>query len=208
MIKIFFKERFISLSSEAQVNTVASTKSVRISRKSDLKVLIKNFSGNEKIHHLNLYGMDENEALKKMEKCFKPMPAGGGLVYHPKEKAYLFIFRRGKWDIPKGKSEKGERIEQTALREVAEECSLDIKQLHITGFLDCSYHSFKKNGDMMLKETHWYHMEYTGNPDDIRPQKEEDIEECKWVKPRLVSRYLGNSYASIRSLLEGHYKFT
>ena len=54
--------------------------------------------------------------------------AAGGLVVDDAAKV-LMIFRNGRWDLPKGKLEPGERIEDCAVREVSEECGLRIEEL-------------------------------------------------------------------------------
>ena len=43
----------------------------------------------------------------------KKIIAGGGIVEN-EERKILFQFRRGKWDLPKGKLEEGETIENCA----------------------------------------------------------------------------------------------
>jgi 8-oxo-dGTP pyrophosphatase MutT (NUDIX family) len=62
---------------------------------------------NNKIQKANLYYPDEKEILKKLKKKFLVKKAGGGLVYNNNGEV-LFIFRNGKWDLPKGGIEKGE----------------------------------------------------------------------------------------------------
>jgi 8-oxo-dGTP pyrophosphatase MutT (NUDIX family) len=49
--------------------------------------------------------------------------AGGGIVVNEQNEV-LLIYRRGKWDLPKGKLDDGETIEECALREVKEETGL------------------------------------------------------------------------------------
>ena len=122
--------------------------------------------------------------------------AGGGVVTNKKGQV-LFIYRNDKWDLPKGKLEKGESIEECALREVEEETG--VKGLKIENFLRTTYHIFKRNGVYKLKEVHWYAMKttYKGK---LVGQKSEGIEIVKWKGPQKIHKALENSYTNIRSL--------
>ncbi len=109
----------------------------------------------------------------------------------------LFIFRNGKWDLPKGGTEKGEIIEATAMREVEEETG--VNQLKITRKLQKTYHIFKRNGKYKLKITHWFEMQsnFEGNPIG---QLEEGIEKVAWLNPEEIKQALQNSYENIKLL--------
>ena len=110
-----------------------------------------------------MYYPDEKEILKKVKEKIPVNKAGGGLVYNKKGDV-LFIFRNGKWDLPKGGIEKGEEIRETALREVEEETG--VTNLIIQRKLQKTYHIFKRNGRYKLKVTHWFEMktDYEGTP--------------------------------------------
>ena len=90
-----------------------------------------------------MYYPDEKEILKKVKEKIPVNKAGGGLVYNKKGDV-LFIFRNGKWDLPKGGIEKGEEIRETALREVEEETG--VTNLVIKRKLQKTYHIFKRSG--------------------------------------------------------------
>ncbi len=128
---------------------------------------------------------------------FTCIDAGGGIVFNKKNEV-LLIKRMGKWDIPKGKIDPGEKIEHGALREVEEECG--ITHLTIRSFLNKSYHSYKLQGHRFLKVTHWYLMDtdYTGK---LVPQKEEHITEAKWFKWDDLNINELDTYQSIKELL-------
>src|SRR5690606_730534 len=85
----------------------------------DFNQLLKKMFQN-KVQKAYLYHPDEKEIMKFIKTKIPAQKAGGGLVYNDKGEA-LFIFRNGKWDLPKGGIEKGEEIDYTALREVEEE---------------------------------------------------------------------------------------
>jgi ADP-ribose pyrophosphatase YjhB (NUDIX family) len=141
----------------------------------------------------------EFEAFAKDCKIVK---AAGGLVYNTEGKL-LIIFRNGKWDIPKGKVEKGESIEETALREVEEECG--ISNLNIVDPVPfISYHTYNHKGKNVLKPTYWYRMSCA---DDLAlvPQTEEGITQVKWANKTFVkNEVLKNTYNSIKNLILSH----
>lgn len=126
--------------------------------------------------------------------------AAGGLVYNDKGEL-LMIFRRGKWDLPKGKLDEGETIEQCAIREVQEETGLtDVK---LGAFAGITYHEYfePRINDDVLKESHWYIMQAQGMQ-PLVPQMEEDIEIIEWVDKKNIPLKLENSYANIEEILE------
>lgn len=158
------------------------------------KLISKIFKG--KIDKAYLYYPDEREILDKVKEKIPVRKAGGGLVYNDEGKV-LFIFRNGKWDLPKGGIEKGECIEETAMREVEEETG--VSGLEIVKKLQKTYHIFKRNGAYRLKVTHWFEMKssYKG---DTKPQTEEAIEKAVWLDPTEIKQALLNSYENIKLL--------
>ena len=151
-----------------------------------------------KIQKAYLYHPDEKEILKTLKTKLPVQKAGGGLVYNKKNQV-LFIFRNGKWDLPKGGIEKGEEIEFTAIREVEEETG--VGKLEITDKLQKTYHIFKRNGRYKLKITHWFEMRttFTG---ELIGQLEEGIEKVAWLSPDEITEALKNSYENIKLLFE------
>lgn len=125
----------------------------------------------------------------------KTIIAAGGLVYNEKDEL-LMIFRRGKWDLPKGKLDEGESIEDCAVREVMEETGLTAV---VRGdLIGITYHQYfdKWVKEEVIKETHWYRMQAPGLQ-PLVPQTEEDIEIIKWVNGKELTDYLMNSYDNI-----------
>ena len=130
--------------------------------------------------------------------------AGGGLVENEKGEI-LFMFRRGKWDLPKGKLDPGETLAACALREVSEETG--VTRLELKKFLLVTEHEYEENGLPILKETHWYQIIANGNQLLI-PQTEEDITELKWLGPSDFSIVQQNTYPGILDVLKaGGYSF-
>ncbi|MBY0536359.1 MAG: NUDIX domain-containing protein [Chitinophagaceae bacterium] len=127
---------------------------------------------------------------------FEIVKAGGGLVYNEDGKV-LMMFRRGKWDLPKGKLDEGESIEECAVREIEEETGL--KELVREKFITTTYHHYSFKGKEILKESYWYEVR-TKFKGSLVPQLEEDITEVKWVAVTELDSYLENTYASIREV--------
>jgi len=127
--------------------------------------------------------------------------AGGGIVEND-EKKILFQFRRGKWDLPKGKLEENETIEACALREVEEETGL--KDIRIGELVGITHHFYNENGKDIEKETHWFAMKISGAP-TLVPQLEEDITELRWVGEEDLKDYLQNTFNNIVEII-GRYK--
>lgn len=115
--------------------------------------------------------------FKKLKNNLFVIKAAGGLVQNEENK-YLFIFRRGKWDLPKGKIDPGERTKKAAVREVEEECGIRVNE--VSGKLCKTWHVYEQNKTIILKKTTWYRMKAVNQPDLI-PQLEEDITGAKWL---------------------------
>ncbi len=135
--------------------------------------------------------------LRALTGFFKVIVAAGGLVINPKNEI-LMIFRLGKWDLPKGKVELNELIEDSAVREVLEECGID--NLKIKQKLPSTYHTYYYQGKRALKVSNWYLMHSEINNKCI-PQEEEGISEVRWVPLNEIESFLENSYSSIKHLL-------
>lgn len=160
------------------------------------QIIVKMFQN--KIQSAYLYHPDEKEIMKKLRARILVNKAGGGFVYNKKGEV-LFIFRNGKWDLPKGGIEKGESIEDTAMREVEEETG--VGKLRITNKLKKTYHVFKHKGKYKLKITYWFEMysDFEGTP---QGQLEEGIEKVAWLNPEEIKEALKNSYGNIKLLFE------
>ena len=146
------------------------------------------------IHH------DVDELFGYVTKCFKYIEAAGGLVTL-RDGRILLIRRLGKWDLPKGKAKKGESLQETAIREVMEECGLKTSP-KITAGLAHTYHTYYRDGVHVLKHTAWFAMRYDGKDDTLYPQFEEDITEAVWLPGNQLGMVLQNTYESIRQVLD------
>ena len=149
------------------------------------------------LKEVRLIGKDEHKLLKKFLKLLPNVIAGGGKVYNAKG-AILFIYRNDKWDLPKGKTERQETIDQTALREVSEETG--VAGLEIVKPLETTYHIFKRNGKYKIKITYWFEMKTTF-AGKLYPQEDEGITKVKWLNSTQAEKALENSYANIKLLM-------
>jgi ADP-ribose pyrophosphatase YjhB (NUDIX family) len=149
------------------------------------------------IHAGVFYHADLGELKKAFFKKFTVITAAGGLVQN-EEKEILLIFRKGRWDLPKGKLDKGETEEDCAIREITEETG--VKNLKVTGTLPTTYHTYHEGARFMLKESHWFRMQAKGEQ-QLKPQAEEDIKEVKWVPQKEIKKYLSNTFATVKDLL-------
>lgn len=129
----------------------------------------------------------------KLSDHFQFLEAAGGLVFNEDGKV-LFIFRRGKWDLPKGKIDAGENPEQAAVREVSEETGL-VKPV-ITQTICDTYHIYPLKGQFILKKTYWFKMKSAGIQKPI-PQTEEDITEALWLNAGNIRNVIQNTFPSI-----------
>ncbi len=142
---------------------------------------------------------DKNELFEYVADCFKYIEAAGGLVTLP-DRRILLIKRLGKWDLPKGKAEKGESLQETALREVVEECGLKVPP-EIVRELTHTFHTYHQNGNHILKHTAWYAMLYDGD-DTLYPQTSEDITDAVWLPEIQLNIVMQNTYESIKQVFD------
>jgi 8-oxo-dGTP pyrophosphatase MutT (NUDIX family) len=129
---------------------------------------------------------------------FKRIIAAGGIVRNENNEI-LFMYRKQKWDLPKGKIEKGETIIQGAKREVEEETGITVNEVYQKPFIT-TYHAYIENDKYVLKENIWFlmqsHSKYV-----LTPQIEEEIADLQWVNVINMNKYLQNSYPSIQKIL-------
>jgi 8-oxo-dGTP pyrophosphatase MutT (NUDIX family) len=132
---------------------------------------------------------------------FTPLIAAGGVVVNPNNEI-LWIFRRGFWDLPKGKLDPNETIESCAIREVMEETG--ISHLVLGALILTTTHQYhdKYLNKEVEKTTYWYAMTTDLIQEGI-PQFEEDIEAIAWVKKEDLAPYLDKTYDTIKAVMEG-----
>lgn len=193
MYRIFVNEKPIILTTE--VSPEHNFKNYLMSSVNIGKV-IKELNSTS-LQEVRIIGKKQDNLIKKFLKKLPNVIAGGGKVINDKGEV-LFIYRNDKWDLPKGKTEGKESIEETALREVEEETG--VLGLSIVKPLETTYHIFKRNGKYKLKITYWFEMKSTYEG-DLSPQENEGITKVVWLNQEERTKALENSYANIRSLI-------
>ena len=151
----------------------------------------------EEFHAGVLWNSDLEALEKAFFKNFTVIEAAGGIVQNS-EKEILFIFRLGKWDLPKGKLEKGEEPTSCAQREVTEETG--INHLTIKKKIGDTWHCYDEFGKHFLKRTHWFYMTAAANQQP-HPQQAEHITDAKWLKTKDIKEPMKNTYPSIKDIL-------
>ncbi|MEF9931475.1 MAG: NUDIX domain-containing protein [Bacteroidales bacterium] len=196
MYNIYFDKRLLTVCAEKENAQYDSNAVIYHSgENSQLSQLPFFFDKSQKINLLYVPVPEENidNTFKQICSEFSQLNAGGGIVLN-KRGEYLLIFRNGLWDLPKGKQEPNEDIRNSAMREVEEECG--INDLNIKELICVTHHCYHLNGNFMLKHTYWYKMLHT-NGCIPKPQLEENIQKCLWVKKEDLPQYLSNTYPSI-----------
>ena len=150
------------------------------------------------VHAGVFFHTDLAELQKAFWKKFFLVKAAGGLVVNEK-KELLMIFRRGKWDLPKGKLDSGETLEQCAVREVEEETGL--KEVQLLEPLLTTFHTYHEGSKFILKESYWYTMKADGKQ-NLQPQTEEDILEIKWVTAKEAEKFFPQTFSSVVDVIK------
>lgn len=194
MYKVFINEKRLILSSEPQ----DSPKILNYDGPHSFDFAI-DLLENTASQGLNIYHNDLEELWRDFKNYFKNIEAAGGVVINP-ENNILFIHRLGKWDLPKGKIEKGESREVAAVREVEEECG--IFNLELKDFINSTYHIYtERDGKKILKTTYWFAMFYSGN-ETPKPQIEEGINEVGWKnQEEIESQIRPSTFQNIKLIL-------
>lgn len=143
------------------------------------------------LHHSNV-----EELWAAFKSRYRWIEAAGGVVLNSHHQK-LMIHRNGLWDLPKGKVEQGEAVEEAALREVEEECG--IAGLTLGEKLPNTYHTYPHKGKTVLKCTHWYRM--TGDAETLTPQAEEGIDKVAWMARPEAEKAAFESYRSLQKLI-------
>lgn len=151
--------------------------------------------------YVNLYHKKEEKLLHHLFKKLPVVTAAGGMVFNDK-KEILFIYRNKRWDLPKGKIEKGETLKESAIREVEEETG--IQDLTITRFIQDTYHVFKRKNKFKIKVTHWFEM-HSNFDGELVPELNEGIKKVKWKNFEKSKKALTKSYSNIKLLFPKEY---
>lgn len=144
-----------------------------------------------------LFHPDIDELWYDFRNYFEVITAAGGMVTD-ENGHYLFIKRNNFWDLPKGKQEDGETPEQTAVREVEEECG--ISQIEVNSFIKKTFHIYMEDYKEKLKCTYWYAMTYKGSRLPV-PQSEEGITDARFIARQDINSMYSKMYKNIEELV-------
>jgi len=198
MYKVFVNEKVICFTNnEENCNQFDQKLVLHFFSREYIPFLLLLLNGEDK-KNIVIVVADYEVAFKEFQKYFKIIRAAGGIVSN-KNNEKLFIYRLDKWDLPKGKIEKGEEIKTAAIREIEEECG--ITDLTILKQLQDTYHVYSFKDQLILKQTYWFELtsSYSG---ELVPQLEEDITKVEWLTDAdIENKVLANTYASIKELL-------
>jgi 8-oxo-dGTP pyrophosphatase MutT (NUDIX family) len=197
MYKVFVKEIPIILSTEKKIGKLYTSIPLKEVK---FKKLIEKINNGELLY-VNIYHKNGEKLERFLRKKLPVVEAGGGLVYNNK-KEILFIYRNSKWDLPKGKVEKGETHEEAAIRETIEETG--VKNLQVRRFITKTYHIFKRNDKFKLKITYWYEM-YSDYAGPLIPEPSEGIKKVRWKNFEKSQKALKESYENIKMLFPNEY---
>jgi 8-oxo-dGTP pyrophosphatase MutT (NUDIX family) len=200
MYKVFVNDIPIILSTEENIGKQYTAIPLKKAR---LKKIIRQINENE-LTYVNLFHKNPEKLERFLRKKLPVVEAAGGMVFND-DREILFIHRNKKWDLPKGKIEKGETHEEAALREVIEETG--VQDLSIVKYMETTYHIFKRNDKYKLKVTYWYemHSNYNG---PLIPEPSEGIKKVKWKDFERSQKALQNSYENIKLLFPKEYLTT
>lgn len=195
MYKVFINESVINFLEKTE--NVAENSREYLGQEQMLNI-ITSLEAEDGSKTYNMLCDNPNEAWDSFCSIYALIEAAGGVVQNELGKL-LMIFRLGKWDLPKGKIEKGENPQEAGMREVTEECG--VNGLTIKSELPSSFHTYRHNGKRVLKKTYWYMMHCKGD-NKLVPQTEEDILQVVWANRADVKENLKNTYSSIAWVLE------
>lgn len=193
MYKVFYNNSAIFIGDKLTIGEI-NLKLAKVSNRKEVFLFLGEFVANENSENYYLSGYDEHDLFGDLKSFFQFVEAAGGLVKNTLQE-YLFIFRFGIWDLPKGKMKKHEIPKNAAIREVEEETG--VSGLAVTAKLSSTYHIYKFNKTFVLKKTYWFSM-FTKDCGKLIPQQEEDITEAVWLDRTKSRDAIQSSYRSLK----------
>ena len=200
--RIYLNDKFIEFTGPDVQSSQNQSIKLNDSGESEKKLnkIVEEFTDETKKDSIYITSISFENALSILKKSLHYIEAAGGFI--EKNNEFLFIRRHNRWDLPKGKLEKGETIKEAAVRECEEECG--IKNLTIIKPLHSTFHIYPFKKGYALKQSYWFYMQ-TDYSEKLIPQAEESITEVKWCsKKEIESVILKDTYYTITDVtLEG-----
>jgi 8-oxo-dGTP pyrophosphatase MutT (NUDIX family) len=199
MIKIFSLNKIIYLINSQSSFKVGEDSILASIRSADeMRLMYDELVNKNSLREIYFFNESSDQLFAYFTSMFRVIEAAGGLVKNKKGE-WLFIFRNGKWDLPKGKVEKRETIEVAAVREVEEECG--IGGLTIIKELPRTYHTYYMEEKAILKRTYWFEMN-CNDTSALTPQIEEGITDVKWLSKKDLQQVYHNTYESVKEVIK------
>jgi 8-oxo-dGTP pyrophosphatase MutT (NUDIX family) len=195
-IKVHFPDYYLLLCSEEEYKQLNDAGNLAVIR-SDFETAFATIIIDKNEQNTVFISEDIDYLKSVIQKYLLTIEAAGGVVQNDFNEI-LFIFRRGKWDLPKGKKEEDEEIAVCAEREIEEETG--VSHLTLLKKLTETYHVYEERGKKILKISHWFHFNCPGRQNPV-PQTEEDITEIKWINKNNLNEQLSNTYDTIREVM-------
>lgn len=196
MYKVFFNDGILFLTDSIPQEEFSREEFLQLQDLDELKPIVQNFSAPGSSERLILYYPNIEKLYNRFVSLFTFIEAAGGLVKNPRGE-FLVIFRNGKWDLPKGKIDRGEKTEIAATREISEECGITgQKQIR---YLTDTHHTYEENQQQILKKSVWFEYFYEGE-ETLKPQIKEGITEVRWIKPVELKMVFENTFPSIEDV--------
>ncbi len=194
--------RWLTLASEASISgSPASEKSLVLpynGLKKSLFQYLDTLEKSNRFHRIILYDANPVQLLSDLKSLCLWVPAAGGIIQQEDGKI-LVIYRKGQWDLPKGKLDPGEKSKKAALRECTEETGLG--PLSLIRKIGETWHMYRERGnERALKRTKWFLIR-CNTPSKLQLQKEEGIEKAQWIELS-DALSLNPIYPNIKQLLE------
>lgn len=198
--KVFIKDKLIVFTEN--MNIPGREKNAIFYKYQGMKHLLAEFERfikTKKLKTLIVYRRKNADKLFKLFIIrFKLTKAAGGAVISNKDEV-LMIYRHGRWDLPKGKKNSGEKNKETAIREVMEETGL--KKIEITKKLSITYHFYRRNRRLIIKKTHWFLMK-AKRAQEFVPAESEGISKVQWVPLEKIKKKKKNTFRSVIEILD------
>jgi len=196
--KVFFKHRIVGFGSDfSAMFRQEEGLFYKYRDLTQLDSLIRVFFELNQVDRLHIIHSDPDNAWLEFKSCFQLIEAAGGIVKKPNGDV-LLIYRNNIWDLPKGKRDGTESAEENALREVSEETGLN--ELSISSFIKTTWHAYQLENQIILKETQWFMIDYTGDSAPV-PEERESITRAEFFKPVEARKLSAVSYPLVSDVL-------
>lgn len=197
MYKVFVNDRVIVLTDKFEdYDSSYDTLFINYNGGQSLQEAIEVVSTSDVVFKLCVHAENLDQLWSDFNSLYENIEAAGGIVR--KDNKVLVIHKKGHWDLPKGKIDGSESLEEAAKREVTEECGLN--NLQVFDQINPTYHIYQEGEKVMLKKTDWFLM---GSESDgpLKGDAKEGITDVRWVSAEDWKEMSKSSFASVNEIL-------